>query len=78
MRVPSMDSSVDSTQPRKEDRSIEITPTKTLRENNRTKQNIQELWDNIKGSNILVTGITEIREWNKKYLKRYQLKIFQN
>lgn len=34
-------------------------------ENNRTEQNIQELWDNIKGSNILITGITEIREWNK-------------
>lgn len=60
---------LDSTQPRREDRSIEMTPTKTMSENNKTEQNIQDLWDKIKGSNILVTGITEIRErMEQKYL----------
>lgn len=44
-----------------------MAPTETLREEseNKIKQNIQELWDKIKYSNILVVGITEIGEWGK-------------
>lgn len=44
-----------------------MAPTETLQEEseNKIKQNIQELWDKIKYSNILVVGITEIGEWGK-------------
>ena len=49
---------------------VEITVVKQYRRMKRNKDNLRELWDNIKCTNIPIIDVSEERTTLKKYLKR--------